>query len=378
MGVIRFFAAGPLRFFALSNNSIGWNIFDTGLVISAYAEEVVSILLSSTPSMSTMRLIRTVRLVRVFRIIRVMRFFKDLRVMVGGIWSSLQSLIWAVILLLFMMYLFGVCVLQFASQEAVEKQKLGGVLADEDFIALVEYYGSLARTVYTLYLAISGGFDWNKAATPLLALSWPLGLMFSFYIAFAVLCVLNIITGVFVENATQMTSQDDDMVLMEELETRRTWFEEVKVLFEAADTDGSGQLNAEEFSAQLQDLRMQAWFRKIGVHVESHSAEGLFQLLDFDGDGVLDLDEFAIALQSVHGPARSIDLAGVKHDVRVIRRDVDHLIGICPTFFEHTFPEMGAASRPTRRGSVLHRGRSTLAMARSTCRGTLGHVFAEQ
>merc|ERR1719253_2555499 len=113
-----------------------------------------------------------------------------------------------------------------------------------------------------------------------------------------------------------MTAKDQDMVMMEEMQIRRQWFDEVKDLFRAADTDGSGCLDAQEFTRQMEDLRMQAWFRKIGVHVESYSAQGLFQLLDFDGDGKRDLDEFAMALQQVHGQARSIDVARISFEIR--------------------------------------------------------------
>merc|ERR1712217_413673 len=122
----------------------------------------------------------------------------------------------------------------------------------------MDMYGSMAKTMYTLFQAITNGVDWGQAAAPLVALNVGLGFLFCFYITFAVLCVLNIVTGVFVENANKMTQKDQEMVLMEQLETRRKWFEEVKVLFEAADTDDSGCLNEEEFSEQLQYVRMQA------------------------------------------------------------------------------------------------------------------------
>jgi len=321
-------------FFARTSKKIGWNVFDTLLVVSALGELILSKVLASSPDMSVMRVFRTMRLVRGFRIIRVLSFFKDLRVMLAGIVYSLHSLVWAVLLLACMMYLFAVCVLQFAADEASLKSKNQGVLSESEFLELQDFYGSLGRTFYTLYLSICGGVDWGDAAAPLLALNPLLGMLYSFYIAFAVLCVLNIITGVFVENANRLTAQDEEMVLMEQMEVRRQWFEEVKDLFNAADLDGSGELDVTEFSDKMQDVRMQAWFRKIGVQVEAYSAQGLFQLLDFDGDGKLDLDEFAIALQSVHGAARSIDVAKINRDTRLLRREVAELTDMCFAFFK--------------------------------------------
>jgi len=37
------------------------------------------------------------------------------------------------------------------------------------------------------------------------------------------------------------------------------------------------------------------------------------------------MDEFAIALEQVHGPARSIDVAKVIHDTRILRKDINAL-----------------------------------------------------
>merc|ERR1712194_316413 len=102
--------------------------------------------------------------------------------------------------------------------------------------------------------------------------------------------------------------------------------------------DGSGTLNEAEFAEQLKDLRMQAWFRKIGVQVESYSAHGLFKLLDFDGDGCLELDEFALALQQVHGPARSIDVAKIALDTRNMRRELCELSDLCLFSLEKIAP----------------------------------------
>jgi len=150
--------------------------------------------------------------------------------------------------------------------------------------------------------------------------------------------VLNIITGVFVDNANKIATKDDDMIMMEQLEMRAAWFDEVKELFKEADVDNSGTVTEHEFAEKMQDLRVQAWLRKIGVQVESYSAEGLFKLLDFDGDGSLELEEFALALQSVHGTARSIDLQRVAREAKLLREDMVQLCDLCNTAFERLMP----------------------------------------
>merc|ERR1712217_783691 len=161
------------------------------------------------------------------------------------------------------------------------------------------------------------------------------GVAFATYIAFAVLCVLNIITGVFVENANQITSRDDDYLLLEELSNRQRWLGDVKQLFEDVDDDGSGEVEFKEFERHLQDDRIQLYFRKLGVELESEHTRRFFDLLDFDSDGRLNLDEFVLGLSKLHGKARSIDVAHLLQDSNKLTKQLNTLTAICEEAFLH-------------------------------------------
>jgi len=237
-------------------------------------------------------------------------------------------LIWAISLLVGVMFIFSVCFMQFAIAENVAQtspDRTGASLGPQDYADLLKYFGSLPTTMITLYMSIVGGIDWADAATPILQMNWYLGLLYFFYVAFAVLCVLNIVTGVFVENAMKRNKEDDEMVMMEQLDLRTQWLQEVKVLFDKADADGNGRLGIEEFKKMMADFRLQAFLSKLGVHVESYCAAGLFNLLDFDGDGKLNIDEFVTNLQLVHGPAKSVDVVKLSKDTKRMHRDIKEL-----------------------------------------------------
>ena len=114
-------------------------------------------------------------------------------------------------------------------------------------------YAGIWSAIYTLFMCISGGISWVEAAEPLLTITPLFGVIFSFYVCFTVFCVLNVVTGIFVESASNMIAQDQEMMMMEELARRKQWLDAVKEAWTKADKDGSGLLNVEEFVAAMGD-----------------------------------------------------------------------------------------------------------------------------
>ncbi|CAJ1427901.1 unnamed protein product, partial [Effrenium voratum] len=103
---VRVFREGKFLF-SCYNPDIKWNIMDAILVAFGLFEEILtrSFSVTSAPNMSSARILRLLRLVRVARVLRVLRFFSDLRVMILGVLSSLKALMWALILLFFIIYI---------------------------------------------------------------------------------------------------------------------------------------------------------------------------------------------------------------------------------------------------------------------------------
>jgi len=179
--------------------------------------------------------------------------------------------------------------------------------------------------VYTLYLSITGGLNWSDAADPLLELSPWFALIFCVYMAIAVFCVLNTVTGILVEKANTIVQIDKESFLLHEMRKRKKWVEEVKDSFIRADTNGSGKLNWEEFNQQMNDVNVQMDLKALGIDVLITEPEVLFELFDFDGDGTIEIQEFATGVQKLHGKANAVDMAALKVSTKIIRKDVDQI-----------------------------------------------------
>jgi len=313
------------KFFATINPNFWWNVFDFVLILSSLSCRIMTIGFFPAPNMSFLRLFRVLRVFRAFRMIRIMRFFSDVRIMVAGIIRSLQSLAWALLLLSFIMYIVAVCVMQLV-QDELQRLTNGpqGNNSSIDEASLMEYYGSLQRSFFTLYLSISGGIDWGDAITPLMDISVMLVGFYCLYIAFAVFCVLNVITGVFVDNATKLTAKDEENVLQEEIDNRMHWFKAVQSLFAAVD-DGSGHVTLGTFHDLINDIEAQAAFSKIGIELDVVNVDNLFKMLDFDNSGSIDIEEFVAGIEMYHGSAKRIDVSRLMHETRKISKQVREL-----------------------------------------------------
>lgn len=292
-----------------SNPAATWNRIDGVLVALSWSEEVLKATIPSTPGISAMRMLRIFRFVRVMRVIRVARFFHDLRVMVWGIGSSLRSLAWALVLLFILNFMFAVMILEVVGIKLAEPLRPDPADADlrEQLSAT---WGSMTQAIYQLYMSISGGLDWGVIVTPLAEVMPAFAGIFSLYIAMAVFCVLNIITGVFVDNTKTMLNKDETHIIMQNIEARKQWLDEVKTLWRSCSR--SDDLDFETFAERIKDVRVQALFRRLGVEVAVENARGLFNLLDLTDRGTVNVDEFAMGIEMLHGTAKNIDMARLR------------------------------------------------------------------
>merc|ERR1711920_649738 len=99
-----------------------------------------------------MRVFRLIRTVRVFRVIRAMR---DLRVMFVRLTSSLDTLLWSLVLLGLMVFFFSVF---FCQSVAYHMYEYGDSVEHFDDFTL--WFGSLLMSTFTLYQCVLGGISW--------------------------------------------------------------------------------------------------------------------------------------------------------------------------------------------------------------------------
>uniref|UniRef100_A0A7S0B6Y0 EF-hand domain-containing protein n=1 Tax=Pyrodinium bahamense TaxID=73915 RepID=A0A7S0B6Y0_9DINO len=311
--VLRWCADGALQFFQTSDRY--WNMFDIFVVLFSFVDFFFALVEKAEAgatvlsNISVLRVMRVIRIVRVAKIIRVMRFFRELRMMVYSILGSLKSLLWSLMVLTAMFFIFGISL----TMGTIEHLDTPEMWRDEKNTILLQRFGSLRSSILSLYMAMSGGRNWGDLYDILQDLPMTYRALFLVFITFAIFAVVNIVTGIFVENALQSQQTDRDIIVQEELESKREYFRQMKEVFDELDDDNTGCISEKEFEAKLNDERVIAYFNALKLDV--NDAHTLFMLLDYDQSGEISIEEFVAGCHKLKGESRSLDIAIIQYEV---------------------------------------------------------------
>jgi len=283
-----------------------WNVFDLLVVVMQLANEVMYACIQV--HLHFAGAFRILRLIRITRLIRVVRIVEELRTMLSSIAGSIKNLIWTMILLLGLMYTVAVCI----------TEMVASVSGPGDGSELQAWFGTMGRTVLTLFESITGGISWDSAARPLMEeISAFMGLVFSFYIAFCLFAMMNVVTGVFVNEASMRAQEDKDTYLANHIS---------ELFFQDPGRD-DGQITWEDFKEKLASSDMQEYFKAINVDVSE--AQGFFGLLDVDGSGSVDPEEVVSGCLRLRGQAKAIELSLLMKQTRMMfERLTEHQVEV--------------------------------------------------
>jgi len=178
-------------------------------------------------------------------------------------------------------------------------------------------FGSVQDAMITMYMVCTGGEDWKIFFDLIKEAGAFHAAVFLFYVAFVQIAVLNILTGVFVENALKLAQPDREAMA---LECRRLEIEEAKalrILGQEIDVIGSGTIKATDFYSKIGNDKLKACLQVLGLNI--NDAQLFFQMLCTTDDEV-DIDEFVKGCMKLKGGATSIDMQSVLFQTRLIHK----------------------------------------------------------
>mmetsp|Transcript_71966 Transcript_71966/g.227492 ORF Transcript_71966/g.227492 Transcript_71966/m.227492 type:complete len:852 (-) Transcript_71966:110-2665(-) len=300
--VMRFIGLG---FDFLRGPDRSWHLLEVMLVVVSIPEFTG---VTDSFNVSFLRAVRLIRIVRIVQLAGDSNLIDSLRTMMQSLSKSMYCFSPVVVMLGAVLYIFAVMFMQAVSAYLVKAQ----VTAQEEttrltVAAMDKYYGSLGRTLLTLFMCISGGDSWVYAAEPLMQIGPFTQVLFLAYIAFVLFALLNILNGLFVDAAVQSASAKRKLAVDAAIEDMSQMAREITNMFAEADGDGNGYMSKEELLAYTQNDRTRACFQSLELDVAS--LVRLFDEIDTAASGEVELAEFVKQCIELRGAAKKVDLS---------------------------------------------------------------------
>lgn len=305
----------------------GWGLFDCLMVLCSITDMILSLGGFDSGSTNTVvgnvrfiRLLRIVRILRAVRVLKVVQHVGPLRTLISSIMATMYSLTWAMLLLAIMIYVFGIIFCDVTNGYISDLPPAH----DQTATALLESFQGVHRSMWTLVQSITNGTNWgDRVLAALVNVSWFWAYLYLLYICFALFAVLNTMTGVFCQSAIETVERDQEVVVLRMMQDRRLAVQSIERLFLVIGRNKEEGLQLEDFRSFCEDESFSNFLADLDM--EARDAMTLFRLLDRDGNGSVEIDEFVDGCLRLRGPAKAVDVATVKFEIRSLRNKLSEL-----------------------------------------------------
>lgn len=269
-----------------------WAYFDTIIVGIQVVEETLVVVQGNAAI--NVGFLKMLKMGRLLRMVRMVRLLPELKSLVLLIMASMSSFVWTCVLLLLLVYMLSVYMVMMAV-ESLEMDRP----ETQNRLDVKRFWGSIGSAVLSLYWSITGGQDWAVVIQPLVdeTENQIHNLVFSMFIAFATMVLMNLVTGVFVEGAARLTKEDRDKELSRMAHR----------VFRLVDDDQSEEINRTEFMRHMGAGGLDNYLA--AVDLPRSAATTLFDILDVDKSGKIDVNEFVDGCMRLKGLPRAADIS---------------------------------------------------------------------
>lgn len=213
-------------------------------------------------------------------------------------------------MLLFLLFVFSLLFIQGLAAHATTPDVKQSTL---DGIAL--FFASLADCMISLYMAVTGGADWNQFYVVVLQAGDFYALAFLFFTLFFNFALFNILTGVFVEKAITAFMPDRAEQLLEERRRLVNEADDFRALCKRLDRSREGRISLADFLEFMQNETMVVRMASLGLEV--HDVELFFKVVAGSQDEV-SIEEFVEGCMATKGTASSLDIQKQLFETRLL------------------------------------------------------------
>jgi len=309
------------RFFLLFGAEASWNWLDCALVAGSLLDAALALLMVGS-NVSILRVARVLKIVKVLRVLRILRYIRDLRLILECLLHSFMSVVWSIVLVLFMNFFFSVLFVQGMASWIGEN----GSSADPQLlINIEERFGSVHRAMLSLFQVTFGGVDWGDIYKDVI----PTGVFYCFvflsYVILLQMAVLNIITSLFVEKAMKLATPSIQEQLVEKRkEDKLQAGRLLRIVRSHMDVHNTGYVTHEAVTAAIATSDVRAAFEFEGIPMKD--AQGIFSAMTAGCGNYVRVETFVAACLRMKGYAMSADVQTLKMDTERISARVQDIM----------------------------------------------------
>lgn len=313
--------ADGLRFFTSENRY--WNWFDFLIIISMAGEALLERMGGEQHSFfAGLGILRVCRVLRTIRVVRALKFCSKLRMLLSCIIDSFQSLMWAMVTMIFLLYITAVLLVD-GCADFLRGNEIDW--NDKGMARLHAYFGSLDSAMRSLFQAVAGGMEWGDMVDALAPLHPIYTIGFHLFISFSIFGMVNVISGLFLQGVMDSAQRDHEALIKDAMEDKETQLETIGAMLDEVDDDGDGKIFKSQLFDVMIDPRMIACLEAHNLEVDHLTV--LAVLLDPCQTGTVDIGEFLDGYRKLSSGATTMDMSMLLFQVKWMMANLDRLNG---------------------------------------------------
>jgi hypothetical protein len=260
---------------------------------------------------------------------RIFEHFPELLSMIYAIFACSKSLCWAIFLLFCVTLMVGLYLLEVLMSKVEENH---AIISADDLDILKLNWNGVFDGVISLIASVTGGDDWRGLALPFFHLgsSGPFyGLVYTSFILFTLLGLLNVLVGVFVSKSENFENVSLEAAIARAYSESREQVDHIEQLFNMIDANQDGLISDAEIKEGFDNRRIQAMLHHLGIDIMRPA----LMLKIFAGHGNTHISKAAFirACKRLHGPAKPVEVAEILELSTDINAKLDTLmLGMAP------------------------------------------------
>eukprot|EP00747_Dinoflagellata_sp_TGD_P195717 gnl/TRDRNA2_/TRDRNA2_64812_c0_seq1.p1 gnl/TRDRNA2_/TRDRNA2_64812_c0~~gnl/TRDRNA2_/TRDRNA2_64812_c0_seq1.p1 ORF type:complete len:466 (+),score=87.35 gnl/TRDRNA2_/TRDRNA2_64812_c0_seq1:59-1456(+) len=283
-----------------------WNIFDAMLVCTGSFQLYIWPFIAKHGHGGTMMsLLRLARMTRVLRLLRLFRMFNMLSMILKNFMRAITVVMWVGLLIIIFDYIWAILLTQMIGHNAA-------IWGDKE-PQIKAWFGTMGSSMQTLFTVMTLA-EWQSIALTLEEVL-PRGLVFIcmiLYIFVASYTMLSLIVGMITESLVRGQKEKMEVRDLEIQETRKIFFNGLRMLLETYDADGDGCVRRVEVKRVLeQHPEIMPRLAALDIFVEQEEIVPLFNVLE-DGKPVA-IPIFIEALGHIGAEAKANSIFDLKH-----------------------------------------------------------------